>query len=220
MFDSIARRLIVRLSRRQEVPQLKHQNAKLEKEIIRLQELLTIDPMTGLLNKKCFLERLERHLVVPDDRNRRRIRSSGSAVLFIDCNNFKAVNDTFGHHVGDAAIKAIARVLAATLRPEDLVARFGGDEFDAFVDYVSQHEVLGLAGRIMQALSLIEMTELNLKTRQVVRVPLSVSIGAAWRDSNTHVDGEALVRMAVLAQHDAKGGFRNGGTGIIIFVHP
>ena len=220
MFSFIARRLLGRLSRRQEMPLLKRQIVELEREIVQLKSLLTTDPMTGLLNKKYFLERLDRHLVASDDHNCRRKRSSGSAVLFIDCNSFRAVNDAFGHDVGDSSIIAIAQVLAATLRPKDLVARFGGDEFDAFVDNITQHEVLGLAGRIMQAISLIEFDKLNLKTRQTVRVPLSVSIGVAWCDSRARVDGEAMMRMAMLAQHDAKISFRNGGIGVAVFVHP
>ncbi|MGH7475400.1 MAG: putative bifunctional diguanylate cyclase/phosphodiesterase [Longimicrobiales bacterium] len=82
------------------------------------------DPLTGLPNRKVFADRLERSLT----RARRRT-DYNFAVLFLDLDNFKVVNDTFGHLAGDRLLMAAARRIESAVRPEDTVARVGGDEF-------------------------------------------------------------------------------------------
>jgi diguanylate cyclase (GGDEF)-like protein/PAS domain S-box-containing protein len=88
-----------------------------------LQERATHDSLTGLLNRGAAVDALDRDLA--------RSRRSGQAValLFIDLDHLKAINDTFGHEGGDAAIRAVGVALRATTRQEDVVARLGGDEF-------------------------------------------------------------------------------------------
>ena len=81
------------------------------------------DPLTGLANRAALLDRLERALA------RLARRPDGLAVVFVDVDNFKAVNDVLGHGVGDAVLRETAARLIADVRPEDLVARIGGDEF-------------------------------------------------------------------------------------------
>ncbi len=89
-----------------------------------LQDLATRDFLTGLPNRRSFLEQSQRHLSqVPADAPRE------VAVAMIDIDHFKHVNDTYGHEAGDEALRAVAAVVNAHTRPQDLCARFGGEEF-------------------------------------------------------------------------------------------
>jgi diguanylate cyclase (GGDEF)-like protein len=92
----------------------------------------TLDVLTGLPNRDNFIDRLDRAL-------RRSLAWGryGFAVLFIDLDGFKAVNDEFGHHAGDKLLIAVARRLRKTVRDRDIVARYGGDEFTVLLDGVN-----------------------------------------------------------------------------------
>ena len=92
-----------------------------------LRELALRDPLTGLYNRRHFETELERQLALA-----RRTGQPG-AVLMIDLDHFKVVNDTFGHEAGDEILRGVATVLADRLRASDLIARVGGDEFAAIL---------------------------------------------------------------------------------------
>ncbi len=102
------------------------------------------DPLTGLPNRVLFMDRLEHAL----ERMRRQPGSRG-AVLFIDVDNFKLVNDSLGHHAGDELLSAVAARLKQAVRPTDTVARFGGDEFGLLLEEISsEREAIAMAERI------------------------------------------------------------------------
>ena len=91
-----------------------------------LEDMATTDELTGLMNRRGFFEALDREL----DRAARDKASHGSGLLIlIDLDNFKAINDTYGHLAGDAALKLVGRTLAHDIRAMDVAARLGGDEF-------------------------------------------------------------------------------------------
>jgi diguanylate cyclase (GGDEF)-like protein/PAS domain S-box-containing protein len=98
--------------------------------LARIQHLAEHDPLTGLLNRPAFMERLRERLSRPD--------APRAALLFIDLDNFKRVNDSLGHLEGDQVLATVAERLQGGLRASDLVARFGGDEFVVLLEDVHQ----------------------------------------------------------------------------------
>jgi diguanylate cyclase (GGDEF)-like protein len=111
------------------------------------QELSEQDPLTGLGNYRTFYGRLE-YEIVRHERHQRRF-----AVMLLDLNGFKQVNDTFGHLEGDRLLREVGKALAATVRDEDSVARQGGDEFSVLAPETTWGEVVTLATRIRAALA-------------------------------------------------------------------
>src|SRR5215212_9312908 len=149
------------------------------------------DSLTGLPNRALFLDRLQ-HAIV------RARRGSGSvAVLFVDLDNFKFVNDTLGHHVGDELLVAVSDRLLTCQRPEDIVARLGGDEFAILLEEVlSRSDAMRVAQRIIEELQV----PFALKGHEVF---ITCSIGIAFRDSDQD-SSEELIRNAAVAMHRTK----------------
>jgi diguanylate cyclase (GGDEF)-like protein/PAS domain S-box-containing protein len=154
------------------------------------------DPLTGLPNRSLFMDRLERIV-----RASKRRGSHKFAVLFLDLDRFKIVNDTMGHAVGDALLKAVARRLEAALRVEDTVARLGGDEFAIILDSIRDaSDGTRVAERIIQSLSLAF-------TLDGVQVHTASSIGVALSFAGGD-SAENLLRDADAAMYRAKTGGR------------
>jgi len=154
-----------------------------------LSRLAMYDSLTGLPNRARLRVRLEEMLVDS---------TPGSQVLvaFVDLDGFKAVNDGFGHEVGDAVLQAVAAVLHAALRPEDAVGRFGGDEFVACCPGLSGPDEAG---------ALIRRVVATLGHALLVRgrdVGLGVSVG--WTLSGPTDDATALLRRSDEAMYRAK----------------
>lgn len=150
------------------------------------------DSLTDLANRNCFRERL--HLTV--ERARRDAKFT-FAVLYLDLDRFKTVNDTLGHPAGDELLKVVAVRLRACVRPDDLVARLGGDEFAILLEDTSgSDEAVALATRVLEALSkprAIDGTEI----RPFASVGVTVSTGDGR-------DPEAILRDADIAMYQAK----------------
>ncbi len=158
---------------------------------VALAELALHDPLTGLPNRALFLDRLG----VALDRTAR--TGAAIAVLFLDVDNFKEINDSHGHAAGDEVLASLARRLRGMLRPMDTLARFGGDEFTLlFEDLASEREVVLIAERISRAAGL----PIPLTAGEAV---VSLSIGIA-----TVVDpdtpAETVLREADAAMYRAK----------------
>jgi diguanylate cyclase (GGDEF)-like protein/PAS domain S-box-containing protein len=154
----------------------------------RLEHQAFHDPLTGLPNRKLFHDRVSHAL------ERRQIGQV--AVLFIDLDNFKTVNDSFGHACGDEVIVAVARRLQACARAGDTPARFGGDEFALLVEDVTAGQAIALADRVLDILSETPV-EFSGRTKTI---RASVGIAVAGLRETT----ETLLRNADLAMYEAK----------------
>ena len=157
------------------------------------------DSLTGLANRALFLDRVELAL-------RRAARGGpGLAVLLLDLDEFKTVNDSLGHTVGDELLGAVARRLEQSLRPGDTAARLGGDEFAVLVESVdSTDEAELVAERVHRSLR----EPFQLEERQMfVRASLGIAVaGSADREATA----EELLRNADIAMYSAKGAGKGG----------
>jgi diguanylate cyclase (GGDEF)-like protein len=158
---------------------------------VRLAHMALHDPLTELPNRALFLDRLG----VALDRSRRTNTRVG--VLFLDVDNFKHINDSYGHEAGDAVLVGLAERLRAMLRPMDTVARFGGDEFTfLFEDLATDREIVLIAERIRRATSRpIRLID--------TEASVTVSMGIATVDDPS-VTPESVLREADAAMYRAK----------------
>jgi diguanylate cyclase (GGDEF)-like protein len=157
--------------------------AGIQRELV---EEASTDSLTGLANRTAFYARLVHTLARP---NR---RATEQALLFIDLDDFKNVNDTFGHAVGDELLIEVARRLRDVMRPADLVARLGGDEFAMWIDGLPDAAAaLVLAERVVTTLAM----PFSVASHDLW---VGASVGLAMRDDDSVVDGwlhEADVAM-------------------------
>ena len=154
------------------------------------------DHLTGLPNRALLLDRV-RHALV-----RARRRSETVALLFVDLDDFKLVNDGIGHRAGDHVLMSAAQRLSATARADDTVARFGGDEFTILCENTGHADACALADRLIAAFA----TPFRYEEREI---HLTVSIGIRVTDVPA-ITPDALIRDADIALYAAKEHGRNG----------
>lgn len=161
-----------------------------------MEKLAFYDPLTGLENRRLFRDRLEQGL-----KNLRRSKKA-MALLFLDLDQFKRINDTLGHDAGDELLCTIAQRLRQCVRDEDIVARLGGDEFTILLANITSPDDAGLVARkILHAL--LDPVTLG---AQEVTVSCSIGITVAPEDS---MNASVLMRNADLAMYRAKDQGRN-----------
>ncbi|MDP2282606.1 MAG: EAL domain-containing protein [Pseudohongiella sp.] len=162
-----------------------------------IKHLATHDTLTGLPNRVMFSE-LVGHAI----RNATRYKDQRFAVLFIDLDRFKAVNDTYGHHTGDQLLAEVAKRLTTPLRSSDIVARLGGDEFVIMLQRVNDKEQAALiANNILQVFSV----PITIEQREFM-IGASIGISLFGVDANTE---ESLMNHADTAMYAAKEEGRN-----------
>jgi diguanylate cyclase (GGDEF)-like protein/PAS domain S-box-containing protein len=162
----------------------------------RLVQLARVDPLTGLVNRAGFELRLAEAI------ERCQVSGALMALMYLDVDRFKQINDQFGHIVGDALLRQFAGRLTGTLRSTDTVARLGGDEFTVIMEGLPRPEIAStVANKIVQAMStpfVIESHTFNVTT----------SIGLAFHQGDA-MSAEALVKQADVMLYQAKNAGRN-----------
>jgi diguanylate cyclase (GGDEF)-like protein len=164
----------------------------------RIRQLAFYDMLTGLPNRRLFDERIS-HAILTARRNKQML-----AMMFIDVDHFKHINDTYGHDIGDDVIKGVAERMQAVLRDSDTLARFGGDEFVVLLsDVPGGDAALKVAENLRQPF--IE----NLPVAgNNIRITLSIGV-AIWSPENNDTVA-SLMKKADVALYDVKGRGRNG----------
>jgi diguanylate cyclase (GGDEF)-like protein/PAS domain S-box-containing protein len=154
------------------------------------------DPLTGLANRVTLMGRLAQAMFAMEQ------RPSRLAVLFVDLDNFKEINDSFGHDAGDLVLAEVGRRLAAIARRTDTVARLGGDEFVMLCTELAEHADVGLIGsRILRA---VEVPYIH----SVRDLSVTCSIGIA-ETGDVLTEPDRLIRDADVAMYEAKKAGRN-----------
>jgi len=168
---------------------LRHENerlsaelAQLRQKVIELEHMADMDPLVPLYNRRAFMRELSRALTV-----RARYNIS-SALIYFDLDDFKAVNDRFGHVVGDSVLKSVGQTLKMNIRDCDVVARLGGDEFAALLFKTDMDQAMNKAVAITQAVQ----TACSTLSEQAIQ--LSVSWGVA--ECLPNIDPEDVLSRA------------------------
>jgi diguanylate cyclase (GGDEF)-like protein len=160
---------------------------------MRLEHLAQTDSLTGLFNHRYFHERLRAELT-------RALRAGDSvAVLMFDLDDFKRVNDLYGHSVGDQLLLQVARVIRELVRASDVACRIGGEEFAVIMPSCAADAALGLAGRLKDEIATLDFEPVH-------RVTLSV--GVAYGPEHA-ISPRELVGCAEAAMMTAKARGKN-----------
>jgi diguanylate cyclase (GGDEF)-like protein/PAS domain S-box-containing protein len=161
---------------------------------VELGYLVEHDPLTGLLNRRGFIREVTQAMAYA------RRYGGGGAMLFLDVDDLKYVNDTHGHVTGDEVINEVARVVLHRLRETDVFARIGGDEFAVLLPHTSASEAEILGASLLDAVR--EGCEVTLRDGR--RVTVSIGITAYTDDSSTNLSAEELLIDADMAMYAAK----------------
>jgi len=173
----------------QELDQAYH---RLDSQNNELHRLAMHDHLTGVWNRRAFDQDWENLVSLLHDQR------LNIAYLLVDCNHFKAINDTYGHATGDRVLAIIAEILQQTLRRGDKLYRLGGDEFAAILIDVQPDQVENVAERCHNAVAVYPFNDIG------IREPVSVSIGIAIAEHAGQGDLRRLPGQADLAMYHAK----------------
>lgn len=180
-----------------EISQIKQKESELAK-------IAHHDALTGLPNRVYFMKAAQSYTASAS------AQSKLMAVLFIDFDGFKAINDTYGHEVGDMFLQAISKAMSGLLRKGDILARLGGDEFGAIIGDLKDERA---ARVLLQRLLGISKMKFNLKGNEI---SASISVGAAFYDGSEKIDFSGLLSRADRAMYRAK---TSGKNRYFIFEH-
>lgn len=194
-FSTVARDIsAIKLAQAEVVAQqrlLQEANASLTQANISLQTLATTDSLTGLKNRRAFNACL-------DEEFKRTARSSNFSLILLDVDRFKFFNDTFGHPAGDEILRHLARLLQQVMRPADIIARFGGEEFIIILPGTDE------AGAIQAA----ERCRTTIVEETWPHLGITASFGVVtWRDGMQ--DKQSLIALADVALYQSKRHGRN-----------
>jgi diguanylate cyclase (GGDEF)-like protein len=163
-----------------------------------LKQMAITDSLTGMLNRRYVIKRLEDEFAKMG-RQKERVYGEGIGCIMIDVDNFKLVNDEYGHFAGDDVLCEIARRISLAVRQYDIPGRFGGEEFIVVLPHVSRAEVMTVAERINT--QIYEEPFLVGGASKII----SVSIGIAWSEAKEGTVGmEQILKLADAGLYAAK----------------
>ena len=163
-----------------------------------LKHLASIDPMTKLYNRRYFSEISEEMF----DENKR--KHTNVSLILLDIDNFKSINDIYGHHIGDDVIISIANILMDNTRSEDIVCRYGGEEYIILLPNTDLESSMKIAEKIRE---LVE--EMVIKLPQEKRLRVTISIGVSMANMIVDNDIEIAINKADNAMYEAKRSGKN-----------
>jgi two-component system cell cycle response regulator len=166
----------------------------------KLVEAALREPLTGLYNRRHFQERFAAEVAVAHRHGR------PLSLLMVDVDHFKRVNDRYGHLAGDEVLKSVARALAQGIRIEDILARFGGEEFVVLAREAAAAEAMALAERLRQ---LVEVAQTRWESGHDVPVGISVTVSVGVAQLGGEQTERDLFERADNAVYKAKKGGRN-----------
>ncbi|MFW1857335.1 GGDEF domain-containing protein [Acinetobacter defluvii] len=156
------------------------------------EKISQIDPLTELYNRRFFNEKI----------NELKEQQTSYIIIILDLDHFKTINDSYGHHTGDAALIQIAKTLSRTVRKTDIVARYGGEEFILLLSHITIHQALEIAEKCRKT---IADEPLKLNNEQSIHITASFGVGMSTTDSNL----DKALRFADQALYHAKQSGRN-----------
>ena len=157
----------------------------------------TIDPLTNTFNRRHFLELSARKI------NRTQSSNGHASFLLFDLDHFKKINDEHGHLIGDQVLQGVAQVCTSHLRPDDVLGRFGGEEFVIFLPETTPEDARNIAERLR-----ILVAETPIKT-EIGLIHTTISIGVAIKEKATTMSIDQLLSNADRAMYRAKQTGRN-----------
>lgn len=163
----------------------------------KLREMAMRDGLTGLYNHTFLLELFQREVQKESGLNK------NIAFLMIDIDYFKNINDTYGHMIGDAVIRKLSDLLIDTVRANDIIGRYGGEEFGIVLSDVTKGQVLEICDRIRRSV------EQHIFEVNGIRISITVSIGVCIKEPESTVSKNDIIIIADRALYEAKKSGRN-----------
>lgn len=167
----------------------------------KLEKLSNTDELTSLFNRRAFTEMVNKRLII------QKRQQQTCALLFIDLDNFKQVNDVYGHAVGDKVLKKLSQALIKNTRAEDFCCRLGGDEFAIWLESIEEDSAVYQAKRILESVNDLKQIAKNEDQ------PLSLSIGVALSPPDASLSLDDLMELADKALYDVK---QNGKSAVLL----
>lgn len=178
--------------------QLRKQNHEYEELVRKFEKMAITDPVTGLFNRRRFEQ------VLAQEFERFRRYHAPFACLMIDIDHFKAINDTYGHEIGDTVLKKVAHTIQSQIRGVDMVARYGGDEFILLLSQQKKEDAEKVAARILGSVRKQTFEEIGKKKSKI-----TLSIGISSLPDPQIKEKEQVVQCADYALYKAKKTGRN-----------
>lgn len=187
------------VSTHKDITEARQAQEALEAIKAQLEQQALHDPLTGLANRRKFFERFELEVA------RSKRLHTPLALLMVDIDDFKAINDRFGHLAGDSCLRAVSVVLRGSIRKTDLAARFGGEEFVVLLPDTAERSAMATGERIRTCVE----AEPLIVGKGKVPLRITVSIGAAAIEPGHAISFDELVSQADAAMYQAKANGKN-----------